>query len=181
MNKVLFIDRDGVINKEKEYVYHPEEFEFIDGVFDALKKFNLLGYLIIIISNQAGIGRGLYTEEDFKNVSEWMLEEFRKHEVIITDIFYDPHHPVYGVGKYKKDSFDRKPNPGMIFKAVKKYDIDLKNSLLVGDKLSDIEAGINAGVETLFLVRTGHSVNEIIIPAGCTVIDALNDIFKFLG
>jgi len=180
MNKALFIDRDGVINKEKDYVYRIEDFEFIDGVFGALKQAGDLGYKIIIITNQAGIARGLFTEEDFHKITQWMCREFEKRGVQITDVFYDPYHPVYGKGKYKKDSMNRKPNPGMIMEAVKKYRIDVKRSALAGDKMSDIEAGKRAGIEKLFLVRTGYPVDKSVVPAGCLVVDTLKQVVEAL-
>lgn len=176
MNKALFIDRDGVINKEKDYVHHIGDFEFLPGIFSSLREFNSLGFLIVIITNQAGIGRGFYSEEDFKSLTKWMLEEFSKNEVHITDVYFDPNHPEHGQGKYKKESYDRKPNPGMILKAAKKYEISLDDSILVGDKLSDIAAGINAGVGKLYLVKTGHIIEEENIPPKCKLVDSLEDV-----
>lgn len=160
MNKALFLDRDGVINVEKNYVYKIEEFEFIEGVFDTLKYFQQKGYLLIIITNQAGIARGYYTEEDFHILNNWLMQQFEKQGVHISKVYYSPYHPVQGVGKYKKDSSCRKPNPGMLFQAQKEFDIDFTQSILVGDKESDIEAGINAGVGILCLVRSGHKIDE---------------------
>lgn len=160
MNKAVFLDRDGVINVEKNYLHKIEEFEFIDGVFETLKFFKEQGYLLIIITNQAGIGRGYYTEEDFYVLNSWMIDEFKKEGIIIDGVYFCPHHPEHGIGKYKQDSYDRKPNPGMILKAQKEFDIDLSNSILVGDKESDIEAGLNAGVGINIIVKSGHKVNE---------------------
>ncbi|WP_025847905.1 D-glycero-alpha-D-manno-heptose-1,7-bisphosphate 7-phosphatase [Paenibacillus ehimensis] len=152
MNKALFLDRDGVINVEKNYVYKIEDFEFVDGIFQTLKYFQDEGYLLIIITNQAGIGRGYYTEEDFHKLNNWMLDRFNEKGIKITKVYYCPYHPVHGIGQYKKDSFDRKPNPGMILKAKEEFEIDLTNSLLVGDKISDIEAGEKANMKKLFLL-----------------------------
>ena len=159
MNRALFLDRDGVINIEKTYLYKIEDFVFIEGVFETLRCFQKLGYLLIIITNQAGIGRGYYTEEDFHVLNSWMTEQFKKKGVYISNIYYSPFHPVSGVGKYKKDSYCRKPNPGMIFQAKKDFNIDLSESILVGDKESDIETGINAGIKTNILVKSGHKVD----------------------
>ena len=180
MNKALFIDRDGVINREKDYVHKIEDFEFIDGVFDALKEFISKGFLIIVITNQAGIARGLYSEKDFEDLTLWMNEEFDKKGVKITDVFFDPTHPVHGKGVYKRESEYRKPNPGMILHAVEKYTIDLKKSVLVGDKLSDAEAGRRAGIGSLFLVRTGHTVKEDDVSDDCTMVNDLSDILKII-
>lgn len=152
MNKALFLDRDGVINIEKHYLYKIEDFEFVEGIFEVLKHFQDNRYLLIIITNQAGIGRGYYTEKDFNTLNNWMLEELKKRDILITKVYYCPYHPEHGVGQYKKDSFDRKPNPGMILKAKKEFNIDLSKSILIGDKESDIEAGINAGInKNIFL------------------------------
>lgn len=149
MNKALFLDRDGVINVEKNYVYKIEDFEFIEGIFELVRSYQEKGFLIIVITNQSGIGRGYYTEEDFHKLNNWMIEQFKQKGIIITEVYYCPYHPTHGKGEYLKDSFDRKPNPGMILKAQEKYDIDLSQSVLIGDKESDIEAGRNAGIKRL--------------------------------
>jgi D-glycero-D-manno-heptose 1,7-bisphosphate phosphatase len=159
MNKALFLDRDGVINKEKDYLYQIEDFEFIDGVFEALRHFQEQGYLLIITTNQSGIARGYYTEEDFLVLNRWMLQQFCAQGIRIAKVYYSPYHPDYGIGKYKKNSSCRKPNPGMILQAKKEFNIDLTESILVGDKESDIEAGINAGIKMNILVQSGHKID----------------------
>ncbi|MDD1504957.1 HAD family hydrolase [Lysinibacillus sp. CNPSo 3705] len=153
MKKALFLDRDGVINIEKNYVYRIEDFEFVNGIFEFVKSFQDKGYLIIIITNQAGIGRGYYTEEDFHILNNWMINQFLKNEIVITEVFYCPFHPTHGIGKYLRDSVDRKPNPGMILKAKEKYDINLMESILIGDKVTDILAGEVAGVKLNILIE----------------------------
>ncbi|MNI33878.1 D-glycero-alpha-D-manno-heptose-1,7-bisphosphate 7-phosphatase [compost metagenome] len=161
-NKALFLDRDGVINIEKNYVYKIEDFEFIDGIFEVTKYFQDLGYLLIVITNQAGIGRGYYTEEDFAVLNDWMINQFKKRNININAVYYCPYHPLYGIGDYRLDSFDRKPNPGMIFRAEIDHNIDLTQSVLIGDKNSDILAGKNAGVSTIILLDSGtiHRLQE---------------------
>lgn len=153
-NKALFLDRDGVINAEKNYVYKIKDFEFIDGVFEVLLHFQTIGYLLIVITNQAGIARGYYNERDFHLLITWMLKQFKMHGIFISKVYYCPYHPKYGVGGYKKDAFCRKPNPGMILEAKKDFKIDLSKSILVGDKESDIDAGINAGIKTNILIES---------------------------
>jgi len=155
MKRALFLDRDGVINKEKNYLYKIEDFEFIDGVFETCKYFQDKGYLIIIITNQAGIARGKYSEEDFTKLTDWMLREFKKKNLVISKVYYCPHHP-----EFSGECNCRKPKPGMILEAQQEFNIDLNKSILVGDKNSDIEAGINAGIGKNYLISTGHQIDK---------------------
>jgi D-glycero-D-manno-heptose 1,7-bisphosphate phosphatase len=160
MNRALFLDRDGVINKEVNYLYKIENCQFIDGSLEACLEFQKLGYLIIVVTNQSGIARGYYSERDFQIFTSWMIEQFERVGVNLAKVYYSPYHPSHGIGQYKKDSFCRKPNPGMILDAAREFDLDLKASILVGDSESDIQAGLNAGVGFCVLVRSGHSINE---------------------
>ena len=169
MKKALFLDRDGVINKEKEYLYKIENFEFLDGVFETCKYFQDRGYLIIVITNQAGIARGKYTEEDFELLSTWMTQEFKRHDIIISRIYHCPHHPDFS-DKCKC----RKPAPGMILKACNEWGIDPYSSIVVGDKVSDVEAGRNAGIKNLFLINTGHFIKEN--PSNVLILNSLTDL-----
>ena len=107
-NRALFLDRDGVINHDAGYTSSVENFRFIDGIFNLCRAARQLGYLLIVVTNQAGIGRGYYSEEDFLTLTEWMCDHFKLEGAPIADVFYCPFHPEYGVGDYKKDSFDRK-------------------------------------------------------------------------
>ena len=158
LRPAVFLDRDGVINREGGYVHNVDEFHFIDGVFDACLEMSKAGYRLIVITNQAGIARGYYTEDDFHHLTEWMLNEFRKHGIEIDGVYYCPHHPVHGVGDYRRDCDCRKPAPGMILRAAKEHSLDLRRSILVGDKVTDIEAGRAAGVGCCVLVLTGYSL-----------------------
>lgn len=160
LNKALFLDRDGVINVEKNYVYKIEDFEFIEGVFDTLKFFKDNGYLLVIITNQAGIGRGYYSEQDFQVLNQWMLNEFKKHDIFIDKVYHCPFHPTEGIGDYKNDSFNRKPNPGMLLEAKMDLNIDFENSILIGDKESDIEAGIRANIKTTCIINELQSIKS---------------------
>lgn len=153
MKKALFIDRDGVINKEYSYVYRIEDFEFIDGIFDALKKMQQNGYLLIIITNQAGIAKGLYKEDDFYKLTSWMIDAFKNNGVNIDRVYHCPHKDGDGCEC-------RKPKAGMVNRAKKEFDIDIDSSWLIGDKESDIEAGINSGIKNTILVRSGHKIDE---------------------
>jgi len=154
----VFLDRDGVINREYGYVHKVDGFHFIDGVFAACREISRAGYRLIVITNQAGIARGYYTENDFHQLTDWMLKEFSQSGIEIDDVYYCPHHPVYGVGDYHRDCDCRKPAPGMIFRAAREHTLDLEHSILVGDKATDIEAGRCAGLGCCVLVRSGHPV-----------------------
>ena len=146
--KALFLDRDGVINLDHGYVFRVEDFQFIDGIFELSRAAISKGYVICVITNQAGIGRGYYNVSDFNSLTEWMCEQFRVEGVSISKVYFSPYHPEHGIGRYKKDDKSRKPNPGMIQQAVDEFNLDLSESVLIGDKPSDIQAGLNAGVRT---------------------------------
>ena len=158
--KCLFLDRDGVINYDYGHVGTKDRFKFKPGIFNLIKTANNLKYLVIVITNQAGIGKGFYSDEEFKKLNKWMLNIFQEKNCYIHDVFYCPYHPTEGKGKYLKESFDRKPSPGMLIKAEKKFNIDLNKSILVGDKHSDIEAGKLAGVKKLYLIGNKISFKE---------------------
>lgn len=140
------MDRDGVINIDHGYVHRPDDFEFIDGIFDLMRAACAKGYKLVIVTNQAGIGRGYYSEQQFHQLTDWMCNHLSKFDISIEKVYFSPFHPAEGLGPYKKDDISRKPRPGMIFQAQQDLDLDLKNSILIGDKLSDIQAGIAAGV-----------------------------------
>jgi D-glycero-D-manno-heptose 1,7-bisphosphate phosphatase len=150
----LFLDRDGVINVDHAYVYRKEDFEFIDGIFDLCRHAKALGYLIIVVTNQAGIGRGYYTEDDFAVLTHWMCDIFDQKKASIDKVYFCPTHPESTVNRYRIQSDFRKPAPGMILLAAKELGINLQDSILVGDKLSDLEAGVTAGVGNNILYCT---------------------------
>ena len=149
----LFLDRDGVINYNHGYVYKEKNFDFMPGIFELLSLANKIGYLILIVTNQAGIGRGLYTEKQFDELTLWMVNKFNEKNIVIDGVFYSPFHPVYGKGKYLLKEETRKPGSGMFKEALNEFNIDIDNSLMVGDNFSDIEASINAGIKNNFLLR----------------------------
>ena len=154
MNKAVFLDRDGVINLDKAYVSKIEDFEFCEGVFEALKHFQNLGYLLIVVTNQPGIGRGFYSEEDFQILSDWMQKELLHVKIKIDAIYHCPHAP-------EANCACRKPKSGMFFKAIEDFDIDVANSWMIGDKQTDMDAAIGAGIpNTILLGKT--SVNFIL-------------------
>jgi len=141
MNKALFIDRDGVINLDKVHVFHKDNFEFNEEIFEICRKFCEEGFLILVITNQAGIAKGIYTEVDFLKLSDWMVRQFRKRKIKISKVYHCPHHPdVTGPCDC------RKPNPGMLLRAIKEFDLDISECVLIGDKETDMEAGRRAGI-----------------------------------
>ena len=151
--KTIFLDRDGVINKEVNYLFKREDFEFIDGIFETCSHFLKLGYQIIIVTNQSGISRGYYSENDYILITDWMLARFGDHDIKILDVFHCPH-------VSKSNCECRKPEPGMLLKAQIKYSIDMKKSWMIGDKEADILAANSAGIKQTILVRSGHKNNE---------------------
>ena len=150
--KTIFLDRDGVINKEVNYLHNIDDFEFIDGVFEACRHFQKLGYEIIIITNQSGIARGYYTEFDYQLITKWMLDQFEERNVKILDVFHCPHGP-------DSSCNCRKPKPGMLLKAINQYGIDMKRSWMIGDKDVDIKAANAANIQNTIMVKSGHPID----------------------
>lgn len=150
----LFLDRDGVINVDTNFLYRAEECRLIDGIGDLVRTANELGYVTCVITNQSGIGRGLYTEADFHTLMDHMSLELKHQDAHLDAIYFSPHHPVHGIGHYKRESDSRKPAPGMLLQAAAEHGIDLARSVLVGDRCSDLQAGNAAGVPKLFLFGT---------------------------
>lgn len=155
-----FIDRDGVINREREYVYRIEDFELVPGAIEGLRRLHEAGYALVVVTNQAGIARGLYTEADFQQLSSHMWRLLKGEGIDLAGIYHCPHHPTAGQGEYRRDCDCRKPAPGMLLRAAADLDLDLSRSVMVGDKRSDAEAGRAAGIREAVLVRTGHGLSE---------------------
>ncbi len=143
MNKALFLDRDGVINKNFGHVHRIENFKFRKGIFELVKFFQEKKYLIIVVTNQAGLGKGLYSLSQFTNLNDWMINEFRKKGLIITKTYYCPHKP-------EDQCYCRKPKPGLLLQAARENNIFLGDSFLIGDKDSDILAGKFASVKHVY-------------------------------
>lgn len=154
LDRALFLDRDGVINVEKNYVHRVEDFEFLPGIFDLCASARAQGYRLVVVTNQAGIGRGLYTEADFQHLTQYMVGVFRQRGIDIARVYHCPFHPTAGLGEYRRESFDRKPQPGMLLKARDELGLDLSRSAFIGDKASDMEAGLAAGIGRLIQVVT---------------------------
>lgn len=152
-SRALFLDRDGVVNEEVGYLSRPEQVRFVDGIFDLCRRAQALGYFLIVVTNQAGIARGFYTEADFHALTQWMTAEFAREGVRLDRTYFCPHHPEHGVGAYRRDCPDRKPNPGMLLHAAREFQLDLAQSIIIGDRCTDMAAGEAAGVGTLLLVE----------------------------
>ena len=155
MDKVVFLDRDGTLNKEVNYLYKPEDMELFSDVPESIKRLNQAGYKVVVITNQAGVARGYYTEEDVNRLHQYMNQLLEKEGAEIDAFYYCPHHPVHGIGAYKKVCNCRKPGTGMFEMAEKDFPVDRAASYMIGDKLLDTEAGQKFGV-TSILVGTGY-------------------------
>ncbi len=155
MEKIVFLDRDGTLNEEVNYLHRPEDMHLLEGVQQALRRLKEAGFKLVVITNQAGVARGYYTEEDVKLLHGYMNEILSAEGARIDGFYYCPHHPVHGIGCYKKDCSCRKPGIGMFLQAEKQFAVDKAHSYMIGDKLLDTQAGKNYGV-TSILVGTGY-------------------------
>jgi D-glycero-D-manno-heptose 1,7-bisphosphate phosphatase len=164
----VFLDRDGVVNIDKGYVSRWEDFEFLPGAVEAMRRFAQAGYLLIVVTNQSGLARGLYSQEQYDELSSRFTEYLARNGVNLTGIYHCPHHPDGSVKELSVTCECRKPAPGMLLQARTDHGLDMAQSILVGDKVSDIEAGRAAGVGRLFFVATKHGrgappiANEIV-------------------
>ncbi|WP_301098557.1 D-glycero-beta-D-manno-heptose 1,7-bisphosphate 7-phosphatase [Otariodibacter sp.] len=179
-NKAIFLDRDGTINIDHGYVHQIDDFQFIDGVIDALFALKQKGYLLVLVTNQSGIARGYFTEDQFLQLTEWFDWSLADRGVDFDGIYYCPHHPE-GIGEYREDCDCRKPKAGMFTQAIAELNIDPNQSIMVGDKLEDLLAAENAGVKTKILVRTGKPVTPEAEAKADKVLDSLADLPKYLN
>lgn len=155
MNKAVFLDRDGVINVDRGFTYRVEDFEFIDGVFVACKRFAALGYRLIVVTNQSGIGRGFYSEQDFSILTDWMRDQFNSRGIALDAVYFCPHHPEQGQGSYKQSCHCRKPKPGMLLRGIAEFGLEPGHCVMFGDKASDLEASRAAGIGRNVLINAG--------------------------
>ncbi len=154
-NKAVFLDRDGTVNVEKNYLIDPREFAFIPGVPEAIFQLKQAGYLVVIVTNQSGIARGHFTHSQVTHLHQYMQSELQKHHTLIDAFYLCPHHPTAGSGEFTRTCTCRKGKPGMLLQAAAELNIDLGRSYMVGDKAADLKAGISAGCHPI-LVRTGY-------------------------
>ncbi len=176
----LFLDRDGIINVDHDYVHRRQDFEFIDGIFELCRHADGLGFRLFVVTNQAGIGRGYYTEQDFFALTDWMCGVFRENGVTIDKVYFCPFHPEHGLGKYKISSTMRKPGPGMILQAADEFCIDLPGSVLLGDRETDMQAGIAAGVGRNLLYRPS-SIQHLTSPAAYSIVTSYSEAEQILS
>lgn len=157
--KAVFLDRDGTINVEKDYLFRCEDFEFIPGVPLAIKKLNDAGFVVIVVTNQSGVARGYYSEADVKLLHDFVEQQLAQFGAHVDGFYFCPHHPDKGNDPYRKVCSCRKGEPGMLLAAAQDFHIDLSQSFIVGDKLADVEAGL--AVDSMpILVLTGHGERE---------------------
>ena len=154
----LFLDRDGVINVDKGYVSRIEDFEWIDGAVETIATFNARGWFVFVVTNQSGIARNYYSEQDMQILHDWMLNEISAANARIDRIYHCPYHADGERPEYRKDSFDRKPKPGMLLRAMADFPVQKESSFLIGDKETDMEAARAAGIAG-FLFRGGNLAN----------------------
>jgi D-glycero-D-manno-heptose 1,7-bisphosphate phosphatase len=153
-----FIDRDGVINEERGYVHRIEDFVLLPGALRGLSALQSAGYPLVVVTNQSGIGRGLYSEADYEALTRHMTATLHAAGIQLRGVYHCPHHPSVAAPSIVIDCDCRKPHPGLLVRAARELGLDLARSVLVGDKLSDIQAGRRAGLRTCVLVRSGHAL-----------------------
>lgn len=154
LRRAAFLDRDGVINLDREYVYRREDFVFVPGALEGARELHRRGFMLIVVTNQSGIGRGLYTEAQFHELTDWMRSEFAAAGAPLEGVYYCPHHPTSANGPYRRLCECRKPAPGMLLDAAREHRIALGRSALFGDRETDLEAARAAGVPIRVLLGT---------------------------
>ncbi|MBN6065437.1 D-glycero-beta-D-manno-heptose 1,7-bisphosphate 7-phosphatase [Aggregatibacter actinomycetemcomitans] len=176
MKKAVFLDRDGTLNIDYGYVHEIDHFRFIDGSIEALKKLKDMGYLLVLVTNQSGIARGYFTEQQFLQLTEWMDWSLADRGVDLDGIYYCPHHPEAKIAEFKQDCDCRKPKSGMLLQGIKELEIDPKRSIMIGDKIEDLLAGKGAKIGTNILVRTGKNITPEVEREADYVLDSIAEL-----
>lgn len=180
MKKAIFLDRDGTLNIDHGYVHRIDDFHFIEGSIEALQKLKAMGFLLVLVTNQSGIARGYFSEEQFLQLTEWMDWSLADRGVDLDGIYYCPHHP-QGQGEYKQDCDCRKPKSGMLQQAIRELNIDPAQSFMVGDKVEDLLAAQGAKVRSKILVKTGKPITPEGEQLADYVIDSISDLPNLLN
>ena len=167
MKAAAFLDRDGVINVDRGYVFRREDFEFVPGTLDAARELKSMGLALVVVTNQSGIARGYYRPDQFEALTEWMKQAFAAHGAALDAVYFCPHHPTEGEAPYRQPCRCRKPAPGLILDAARDLDIDLRRSVLFGDKASDLRAALAADIPHRVLLGTdGREEPDHVFPGG---------------
>ena len=153
LHRALFLDRDGVLNQEVGYLHRPEDVRWVEGIVPLCRTAQERGYRLVVVTNQAGIARGYYTPQQFEDLMQWMREELTREGVELDAVYHCPYHPEHGIGEYRREHQDRKPGPGMLLRAARDLGLDLAQSVMVGDRCSDVAAANAAGCGQAFLLR----------------------------
>ncbi|HEY8998378.1 MAG TPA: HAD family hydrolase, partial [Edaphobacter sp.] len=166
-----------VVNVEIGYLHRIEEVKFMPGIVSLCTKAMRLGYFLVVVTNQAGIARGLYTEDDYQALMTWMRAELRSEGVEFDAVYHCPYHPKHGIGDYKREHEDRKPGTGMLRRAVTEFGVSLAESVMVGDRCTDIEAANTAGLKQAFLVA---GTEEVSCAVQYTLVHGLDEVERWL-
>lgn len=167
MRAAAFIDRDGVVNLDRGYVFRAADFEFVPGTLDAARELRELGFALVVVTNQSGIARGYYSVEQFAELTDWMREQFAANGAPLDGVYYCPHHPSAGEAPYRQVCRCRKPEPGLLLDAARDLDLDLGRSVMFGDKVSDLQAALSAGIPHRVLLGTdGREMPAEVFPGG---------------
>jgi D-glycero-D-manno-heptose 1,7-bisphosphate phosphatase len=175
--RALFLDRDGVVNEEVGYLHRAEDVRFVDGIFSLCRTAVALGYRLIVVTNQAGIARGFYTEGDFERLMVWMRAALLAEGVELDAVYFCPFHPEHGVGEYKREHEDRKPGTGMLRRGAREFGVSLADSVMVGDRCSDIAAANAAGLRQAFLI---HGTEDAVCRGDYLAVKSLAEIERWL-
>jgi D-glycero-D-manno-heptose 1,7-bisphosphate phosphatase len=176
--RALFLDRDGVVNEEIGYLIQPENVRFVEGIFSLCRTAQGLGYRIAVVTNQSGIARGYYSESQFLALMAWMRGEFAREGVTLDAVYYCPYHPEHGLGEYRREHEDRKPGAGMLRRGAAELGIALAESVMVGDRCSDVGAANAGGLRSAFLLRGTEAAG---CPGVYRAVDSLAEVETWLA